>query len=190
MSPVGYQRINKTTGAEVPFDQIVKGYEWEDGRYVVLEKAEGKKFQTMYAWYSTWDTEKDAREFLDAYGLALERKYDMEGTDGAREDKTSFKTPRGHVLVERRGKDVLVLDGAPEAFLGKTGPIWEGTKKAEITQVERLRKFVCEKDGVKEAFGGKCPKCGAALKFKDDDEKDKPKTDKKKKRDYALETQR
>ena len=43
MSPVGYQRINKTTGAEVPFDQIVKGYEWEDGRYVVLEKEDFKR---------------------------------------------------------------------------------------------------------------------------------------------------
>jgi len=38
MSPVGYKRVSKESGEEVPFDQIVKGYEWEDGRYVVLEK--------------------------------------------------------------------------------------------------------------------------------------------------------
>jgi len=38
MSPIGYKRVNKTTGAEVPYDQIVKGYEWEDGHYVTLEK--------------------------------------------------------------------------------------------------------------------------------------------------------
>ena len=38
MSPVGYKRVNKSTGDEVPYEQIVKGYEWEDGRYVTLEK--------------------------------------------------------------------------------------------------------------------------------------------------------
>jgi DNA end-binding protein Ku len=43
MSPVGYKRVNKTTGEEVPFDQIVKGYEWEDGHYVTLEKEDFKR---------------------------------------------------------------------------------------------------------------------------------------------------
>jgi DNA end-binding protein Ku len=43
MSPVGYKRINKASGDEVPFDQIVKGYEWEDGQYVVLEKEDFKR---------------------------------------------------------------------------------------------------------------------------------------------------
>jgi DNA end-binding protein Ku len=35
-SPVGYERINKKTGKEVPWDQIVKGYEHASGKYVVL----------------------------------------------------------------------------------------------------------------------------------------------------------
>jgi len=43
MSPVGYKRINKNTGDEVPYEQIVKGYEWEDGRYVTLEKEDFKR---------------------------------------------------------------------------------------------------------------------------------------------------
>jgi DNA end-binding protein Ku len=38
LQPVGYKRYNKTTGDEVPYDQIVKGYEWSDGEYVLLEK--------------------------------------------------------------------------------------------------------------------------------------------------------
>jgi DNA end-binding protein Ku len=38
LQPVGYKRYNKSTGDEVPYDQIVKGYEYEDGRYVTLEK--------------------------------------------------------------------------------------------------------------------------------------------------------
>jgi len=43
LQPVGYKRYNKGTGEEVPFDQIVKGYELEDGRYVTLEKDDFKR---------------------------------------------------------------------------------------------------------------------------------------------------
>ena len=38
LAPVGYKRYNKNTGDEVPYDQIVKGYEWSDEQYVLLEK--------------------------------------------------------------------------------------------------------------------------------------------------------
>jgi DNA end-binding protein Ku len=43
LQPVGYKRCNKSTGDEVPYDQIVKGYEYEDGRYVTLEKEDFKR---------------------------------------------------------------------------------------------------------------------------------------------------
>jgi len=36
MSPVGFQRVNKKTGKDVPWEEIVKGYEYEKGKYVVL----------------------------------------------------------------------------------------------------------------------------------------------------------
>ena len=36
MKPVGFKRYNKETGEEVPWDRIVKGYEYEKERYVVL----------------------------------------------------------------------------------------------------------------------------------------------------------
>jgi DNA end-binding protein Ku len=42
MAPVGYKRFNKESGKEVPWDQIVKGYEYEDGRYVVFSDADFK----------------------------------------------------------------------------------------------------------------------------------------------------
>jgi DNA end-binding protein Ku len=35
-SPVGFKRYNKGNGKEVVWDDIVKGYEYEDGEYVVL----------------------------------------------------------------------------------------------------------------------------------------------------------
>ena len=38
LAPVGYKRFNKNTGDEVPYEQIVKGYEYDEGRFVTLEK--------------------------------------------------------------------------------------------------------------------------------------------------------
>jgi DNA end-binding protein Ku len=35
-APVGYRRINKRTGKPVDWDDIVKGYEYETGEYVVM----------------------------------------------------------------------------------------------------------------------------------------------------------
>lgn len=40
MQPEGYKRINKVTGKEIASTDIVKGVEYEDGRYVVLSPEE------------------------------------------------------------------------------------------------------------------------------------------------------
>jgi DNA end-binding protein Ku len=37
LSPVSYRRVTEKDGKEVPWDQIVKGYEYEKGKYVVLK---------------------------------------------------------------------------------------------------------------------------------------------------------
>jgi DNA end-binding protein Ku len=37
---VRYERVNEETGEEVPWDKIVKGYEYEDGNYVLLSEEE------------------------------------------------------------------------------------------------------------------------------------------------------
>jgi DNA end-binding protein Ku len=39
-SPIGYQKISKRTGKPVPADRIVRGFEYQDGRYVVLSDAD------------------------------------------------------------------------------------------------------------------------------------------------------
>ena len=43
MKPVGFKRYNKETGKEVGWNDIVKGYEYEKGRYVVLTDADFKQ---------------------------------------------------------------------------------------------------------------------------------------------------
>jgi len=42
MKPVGYKRVNKATGKEVPKENIVRGVEVEEGQYVVLDDDEIK----------------------------------------------------------------------------------------------------------------------------------------------------
>lgn len=42
MDPVGYKRINKTTGKEVASEHIVKGIAYEKGRYVIISDDEIK----------------------------------------------------------------------------------------------------------------------------------------------------
>jgi len=36
LAPVGYKRVNKSTGKEVPWSEVVKGYEYKDDQYVVM----------------------------------------------------------------------------------------------------------------------------------------------------------
>lgn len=43
MKPVGFKRYNKETGEDVSWDDIVKGYEYEKDRYVVLTEDDFKR---------------------------------------------------------------------------------------------------------------------------------------------------
>lgn len=43
MKPVGFKRYNKETGKDVPWEDIVKGYEYEKGRYVVLTEEDFRR---------------------------------------------------------------------------------------------------------------------------------------------------
>ncbi len=43
LSPVNYKRVAETDGKEVPWDKIVKGYEYEKGKFVVLKDDDFKR---------------------------------------------------------------------------------------------------------------------------------------------------
>ncbi|HEY3855153.1 MAG TPA: Ku protein [Verrucomicrobiae bacterium] len=43
LSPVNYKRVAEADGKEVPWDQIVKGYEYEKGKYVVINDEDFKR---------------------------------------------------------------------------------------------------------------------------------------------------
>jgi DNA end-binding protein Ku len=43
LAPVGYRRVNKSTGKEVPWGDVVKGYEYQDDKYVVLSEEDFRR---------------------------------------------------------------------------------------------------------------------------------------------------
>jgi len=43
LSPINYRRVAELDGKEVPWEQIVKGYEYEKGKYVVLKDDDFKR---------------------------------------------------------------------------------------------------------------------------------------------------
>jgi len=43
LAPVGYKRYNKSTGQDVPWAEIVKGYEYDDDKYVVLSEEDFRR---------------------------------------------------------------------------------------------------------------------------------------------------
>src|SRR6202050_1734206 len=43
LSPVNYKRVSEADGKEVPWDQIVKGYEYEKGKFVVINDEDFKR---------------------------------------------------------------------------------------------------------------------------------------------------
>lgn len=72
MQPVGYKRVNKKTGKEVAAADIVKGIEYEDGRYVILSAEE------IAAAYPRATQTIEIEAFIDAAEIPfvyLERPY-------------------------------------------------------------------------------------------------------------------
>ncbi len=43
LSPVNYKRVAERDGKEVPWDQIVKGYEYEKGKFVILKEEDFRR---------------------------------------------------------------------------------------------------------------------------------------------------
>ncbi|MBB6558818.1 DNA end-binding protein Ku [Acidovorax soli] len=72
MDPVGYKRVNKRTGKEIDKDNIVKGVEYEDGRYVIISPDE------VEAVFPKTTQTIEIERFIDANEMPfvfLERPY-------------------------------------------------------------------------------------------------------------------
>jgi DNA end-binding protein Ku len=66
-SPVGYKRYNKNTGKEVPWNDIVKGYEYEKDQYVVLSDEDFRRANVKQARSIDIATFVDAKSIPPQY---------------------------------------------------------------------------------------------------------------------------
>lgn len=91
---------------------------WSGDRFAVYE--EPKTGQVFITQTTLWDTEADAREFFDAYARRTEARYAgaaaIEMTASVADAQArGWSTPRdGRVLIELRGKRVVILEGVPD----------------------------------------------------------------------------
>jgi len=86
MEPVGYKRVNKVTGKEIDKDNIVKGVEYEKGRYVVISEQEIR------------DARPEATQTIDIFSFVKAGEIPLQ----------HFDTPY-YLSPDRRGGKVYAL---------------------------------------------------------------------------------
>jgi hypothetical protein len=130
--PASWKRIDYDVNGEWGFylilDQFLKSPAesrraaagWGGDRYEVYE---GPKGEVLIASLSTWDTERDAREFFDAYVKRTQLRYPgAEHVDSPASNlqslapSTSWRTSEGTVVIELRSSRILILEGVPDGL--------------------------------------------------------------------------
>jgi DNA end-binding protein Ku len=122
-SPIRYARICRKDGEEIPWNDIVKGYEYRDGDYVVLtksdmDKLDTKKTETIDIQHFVDDTEIDIRYYEHPYYLEPvkggEKAYALLRAALEQSDKVGIATfvlrQREHMGVIKPVGKALVLN--------------------------------------------------------------------------------
>jgi hypothetical protein len=95
-----------------PVDSKRAAAGWAGDRYAVYESSRG---QVVYVSVSVWDTEKDARDFYDAYVKRSRMRYPNANNSADTSTLWSARTTEGNVSVELRGKRIVVIEGLPQS---------------------------------------------------------------------------
>jgi hypothetical protein len=102
---------------------------WDGDQFAAFEATDGR---LGLVWFSTWDSETDADEFLRAY-TAFQASKIADSVPGlAGGDKNARRPAKGAIYsVERRGVDVVVVEGFP---LDLTETLRESAFRARKTE--------------------------------------------------------
>lgn len=85
---------------------------WDGDRFAVFE---GENQKIGLVWRTTWDTEEDAREFAKAYARFQTSKLEPGEAEPEEVPEVLSRDRDGvRFTVERRGKDVVVVEGFPK----------------------------------------------------------------------------
>jgi DNA end-binding protein Ku len=124
LSPIHYKKVAEADGKEVPKEHVVKGYEYEKDRYVVLndedfQRVEIKSNQTVDIREFVKLVDIDPRFFDEPYFLSPERRGEkayellrttLQKTGLAGIAKVVIRPPREHLAVVKPLDGVLMLE--------------------------------------------------------------------------------
>src|SRR5947207_12271218 len=124
LSPIRYKKVAEADGKEVPKDHIVKAYDYEKGKFVVLkdedfQRVEIKSNQTVDIREFVNLSEIDPRFFDEPYYLAPEKhgekayellRTTLEKSGLAGVAKVVIRPPREHLAVVKPLDGVLMLE--------------------------------------------------------------------------------
>jgi hypothetical protein len=125
---------------------------WDGDRWAVYHRP--KDGAVMSVWASTWDSENEAKEFVEGYLQLLAKKYSGFAEEAKRGGgAVVYKTRSdGKVWVERRGSDVLIVEGADDEAFKVIPTVWETLKKTEMRKFERRRLIYCHDGAGRESY--------------------------------------
>jgi len=88
---------------------------WDGDSYRTYQR-EGEE-GVILIWLSTWDTSGDAQEFYSSYQKLVREKYRHERMEQEQGNSSLWHTEEALVYLERRGEDVLVIEGVSKPLL-------------------------------------------------------------------------
>jgi hypothetical protein len=87
---------------------------WDGDQFVFYEQV--KTGRVVLVHRSTWDTEVEAEEFADAYAERIVNRYSAVREQSKKASAARlWSTSEGLVYLERRARDVLLLEGVPRS---------------------------------------------------------------------------
>jgi hypothetical protein len=114
----GWKEVTRNVVGEMQLAVLLKKYSgkeaaagWDGDQFAAFETTGGR---LGLVWFSTWDSETDAREFAKSYLQFQTGKLGPDArTPDAFPDSTRRPSGTSTFAVERRGSDVVVVEGFP-----------------------------------------------------------------------------
>ena len=133
----GWKELGQNVVGEMQLGVLLRRYGgrnaaagWDGDRFAVFEGPEGK---LGLVWFTTWDTERDSEEFLKGYADFQTTKLGA-GAPLLKEHPDSLRRLAKDAVyaIERKGKDVAVVEGFPAET---TDRLMEAVLKAKATEM-------------------------------------------------------
>jgi hypothetical protein len=138
----GWKEVTRNVVGEMQMGVLLKGFQgkeaaagWDGDQFAAFEGDQGR---LGLVWFSTWDSENDAKEFAKSY-LQFQTKKLGPGAKNPDAYPDSTRRPSGGntFAVERRGADVVIVEGFPPEKVEALVESAFAAKKEEKTATQK-----------------------------------------------------